>query len=153
MRVRIKVMEAKVRMNIQNQEELINEIYEWFSVGENYSVVHFAIEHGMSKEELFKVCEGDEELKKALDYAMSVQEYKVAEGALRGMLDRNVAIKMLETYSGWKMGRDENVGAIFAQIGESKLGIIFGGKKKEELGREEGIYERVIGGSSNGKAE
>ena len=81
---------------------LANEIYEWFSVPEHYSVVHFAIEHNMSKEELFRVCSEDRECQKMLDYAMSVQEYKVVEGAINGALDRNVVLKMLETYSGWK---------------------------------------------------
>ena len=69
---------------------------------EHYSVVHFAIEHNMSKEELFRVCSEDRECQKMLDYAMSVQEYKVVEGAINGALDRNVVLKMLETYSGWK---------------------------------------------------
>lgn len=118
-----------------DRAELIKEIYDWFSVGENYSIVHFAIEHNMSKEELMRVCTEDEELKKALEYAMSVQEYKVAEGAITGTLDRSVAIKMLETYNGWvKEDRDRNIGAVFAQIGESKLGIVLGRGDNKDSG-------------------
>jgi len=83
-------------------EWLAKEIYEWFSVPEHYSVVHFAVEHNMSKEELFRICAEDRECQRMLDYAMSVQEYKVVEGAINGALDRNVVLKMLETYSGWK---------------------------------------------------
>jgi hypothetical protein len=81
---------------------LAKEIYDWFSEPEHYSVVHFAVEHNMSKEELFRVCAEDRECQRMLDYAMSVQEYKVVEGAINGALDRNVVLKMLETYSGWK---------------------------------------------------
>jgi hypothetical protein len=83
-------------------EWLAKEIYEWFNVPEHYSVVHFAVEHNMSKEELFRICAEDRECQRMLDYAMSVQEYKVVEGAINGALDRNVVLKMLETYSGWK---------------------------------------------------
>lgn len=75
---------------------------EWIHQAEHYSVVHFAVECGMSKDALFKMAMSDEELKDALDYALSVQEWKVAEGAMNGTLDRNVALKLLETYSGWK---------------------------------------------------
>lgn len=84
------------------QKWLLKEMKEWFDIPENYSVVHFAIEHQMSKEELFRICSEDSELQKMLDYVMSVQEYKVTEGARNGEFDRNVALKMLETYSGWK---------------------------------------------------
>jgi hypothetical protein len=31
-----------------------------------------------------------------------VQEYKVCKGAMSGMMEKVVALKMLETYSGWK---------------------------------------------------
>jgi hypothetical protein len=56
----------------------------------------------MSKEELIKLSGDCVDLGKAVEYAFSVQEYKLAEGALSGVLDRNVALKMLETYNGWK---------------------------------------------------
>jgi hypothetical protein len=89
-------------MDTKYRDWLLKEMETWFSLPENYSVVHFAIEHGMSKEELFRVCGDDSELQRMLDYVMSVQEYKVSQGAMTGALDRNVALKMLETYSGWK---------------------------------------------------
>lgn len=75
---------------------------EWFNVPENFSVVHFAIENGISKEELFRLAGDHIELQEALDYGMSVQEYKVMQGTLTGALDKTVGLKMLETYSGWK---------------------------------------------------
>ena len=81
---------------------LAKEMIDWFSVPEHYSIVHFAIEQGMSKEELFRISGDNSELQKALDYALSVQEYKVAEGAITGALDKNVALRMLETFNGWK---------------------------------------------------
>lgn len=56
----------------------------------------------MSKEELFRLAGENSDLQKALDYGMSVQEYKVAHGAMIGTLAANVAQKMLETYNGWK---------------------------------------------------
>jgi hypothetical protein len=56
----------------------------------------------MSKEELFRVAGENGESQKALDYALSVQEYKVAEGSMTGALDRSVGLKLLETYAGWK---------------------------------------------------
>ena len=85
-------------------KELAEGIRVWISVPENYSVVHYAIEAGISKEELMRRGSEDDELGEALEYAMSVQEYKVVEGAMRGELDRNVVMKMLDTYSGWKGG-------------------------------------------------
>jgi hypothetical protein len=75
---------------------------EWIAEDEHYSVVHFAIEVGMSKEELFRMAGEDEGLGRALDYAFSVQEYKVCEGVLSGALDRTGGLKLLETYAGWK---------------------------------------------------
>lgn len=89
-------------MDTKYKAWLLKEMQEWFSLPENYSVVHFAIEHNLSKEELFRLCGEDSELQRMLDYVLSVQEYKVSEGAMTGALDRNVALKMLETYAGWK---------------------------------------------------
>ena len=83
-------------------EGLALALREWMGVAEHYSVVHFAVEHGMSKEELFRMAGEDSSLSKALDYAFSVQEYKVSEGVLSGALDRTGGLKMLETYAGWK---------------------------------------------------
>lgn len=74
----------------------------WIEEAEHYSVVEFAISRGMSKEELIRLGGDDKVLGDAIDYAFSVQEYKVTEGALNGVLDRAVALKMLETYNGWK---------------------------------------------------
>ena len=83
-------------------KRLAKEMIDWFSLPEHYSIVHFAIEQGMSKEELFRIAGDNGELQKALDYALSVQEYKVSEGAITGALDKNVSLRMLETFNGWK---------------------------------------------------
>lgn len=82
--------------------ELAKSLVKWIDEEEHYSVVHFAIEHGIGKGELMRLASEDLELGLAVDYALSVQEYKVADGAMRGVLDRNVSMKMLETYAGWK---------------------------------------------------
>lgn len=82
--------------------ELAEDLRAWIEEAEHYSVVEFAISRGMSKEELIRLGGDDKELGDAIDYAFSVQEYKLAEGALNGVLDRTVALKMLETYNGWK---------------------------------------------------
>lgn len=89
-------------MEERDYKKLANDLIEWFSVGENYSIVHFAIEHGLSKEELFRVAGENSELQDAVDYGLSVQEYKVMEGGMRGILEKSVVLKMLETYNGWK---------------------------------------------------
>ena len=83
-------------------EKLADEMVEWFSDPTHYSVVHFAVEKGMSKQDLFRLADEDEYFKQKLEYAFSVQEYKVVEGAISGALDRTSALKMLETYNGWK---------------------------------------------------
>jgi hypothetical protein len=87
-------------------EEIVKALRDWMSVDAHYSIVHFAVECGLSKDKLFKMAASEEGvasgLKDALDYALSVQEWKVAEGAMNGTLDRNVALKLLETYAGWK---------------------------------------------------
>lgn len=81
---------------------LASELVAWFAVPENYSIVHFAIEQNMSKEKLFRLASESSELQDAVDYGMSVQEYKLSHGALTGTLATPIAMKMLETYNGWK---------------------------------------------------
>jgi hypothetical protein len=83
-------------------EELAKTLGEWMTVPEHYNVVHFCVEVGLSKEELFRLAGESSVLQKALDCAFTVMEWKVSEGALSGALDRVAALKMLETYSGWK---------------------------------------------------
>jgi hypothetical protein len=82
-------------------KEIAVALRSWIHEAEHYSIVHFAVEIGISKDLLFKMATEDEELRAALDYALSVQEWKVAESAMRGELDRNVALKLLATYAGW----------------------------------------------------
>ena len=79
-------------------EDLIN----WFDDPSHYSVIHFASEAQISKKHLFKLGNDCKILGEALDYAFTVQEYKITEGALSGQLDKTTALRMLETYNGWK---------------------------------------------------
>ena len=81
---------------------LSEDLRKWFEEPEHMNVVHYAIERGMSKEELFGLAKEDEGLRKALWYGLSVQEYKIVEGVLSGEIDRGVGLRMLETYNGWK---------------------------------------------------
>lgn len=87
---------------LMTSKEIAADLIEWIDEAEHYSVVHYAVERGMSKEELFRKGGEDAELGRALDYALSVQEYKIADGGLNKELDRVVVLKMLETYHGWK---------------------------------------------------
>lgn len=91
-----------MEFNEMSVEERIADIRDWFSFPENYSIVHYAVERGVSKQELLKAGEDSERFGKALEYAFSVQEYKIVDGAINGKLDRTAALKMLETYNGWK---------------------------------------------------
>jgi hypothetical protein len=84
-----------------DHKEIAVALRPWIRVPDHYSVVHFAVEIGISKDLLFKMATENEELRATLDYALSVQEWKVSDGALQGTLDRTVALKLLETYSGW----------------------------------------------------
>jgi len=83
-------------------DELAAKLREWMSVPDHYNVIHFCVEVNLSKDELFRLAGESHVLQEALDYAFTVMEWKVAEGALSGTLDRMSALKMLETYSGWK---------------------------------------------------
>lgn len=83
-------------------KDLGDKLVKWISEPDHYNIVHFAVEAGISKEELFRYGNEDEYLSKCINYAFTVMEWKVSEGALGGDLDRTVALKMLETYSGWK---------------------------------------------------
>lgn len=85
-----------------DKHEFSVDMRKWLEDEEHYSVVHYAISRGMSKEELFGMAKEDEEFARTLWYALSVQEYKVTEGILNGIIDRTVGLKMLETYNGWK---------------------------------------------------
>lgn len=87
---------------MKRYDEIAKDMRKWFEEAEHYSVVHYAIERGMSKEELFSIAKEDEGFAKALWYGLSVQEYKIVEGMLSGVIDRTVGLKMLETYNGWK---------------------------------------------------
>ena len=89
-------------MDKSEYKRLADEMVEWFSTPEHYSVVHFAIEHGISKQKLIRMGDEDEYFKEKLEYAFSVMEYKVTEGALSGALDKSVSTKLLETYHGFK---------------------------------------------------
>ena len=99
--------------------EIADALREWIHVAEHYSVVHFAVECGLSKDKLFKMAASDEGvasgLSDALDYATSVQEWKVAEGAMNGTLDRTVALKMLETYAGWRAMKGDTTQVVNVQ--------------------------------------
>ena len=83
-------------------EELSRLLREWIAEKDNYSVIHFAAEHNISKDKLFRLAGENEKLKETLDYAFTVMEFKITEGALSGKLEKTVVLKMLETYSGWK---------------------------------------------------
>ena len=83
-------------------KDLAEQLRDWIKVPEHINVIHFAASAGVSKEELFRLAGEDSVLQTALDYAFTVMEWKVSQGALDGDLDRAVALKMLETYSGWK---------------------------------------------------
>lgn len=83
-------------------EELAKTLLDWIKEPEHFNVIHFAVEAGLSKDELIRLAGEDATLQKALDYAWTVMEWKVSQGALDGALDRVAALKMLETYAGWK---------------------------------------------------
>lgn len=89
-------------MDTVDYADMAKDIVEWFADPEHYSIVHYAVERGISKQELMKMGDDSPVFKKALDYAFSVQEYKVVEGVISGKLERTSALKMLETYNGWK---------------------------------------------------
>jgi hypothetical protein len=89
-------------MDKNEYKKFADKMVDWFSVPEHYSVVHFAIEHGISKQRLIRMGDEDEYFKEKLEYAFSVMEYKVTEGALSGALDKSVSTKLLETYHGFK---------------------------------------------------
>jgi hypothetical protein len=84
-------------------KELSDMLVAWIAVPTNYNFVHFAAEHLISKQELLTRAKDNKELEDSLQYALTVQEHKITEGALSGKLDKAVALRMLETYSGWKV--------------------------------------------------
>jgi hypothetical protein len=87
-------------MTEKEARQLGDALVEWFSEPEHYSIVHFAIEHGMSEKALMRI--EDEYFKEKLEYAFSVMEYKVTEGALSGSVEKSTAMKLLEKYCGFK---------------------------------------------------
>jgi uncharacterized protein YpiB (UPF0302 family) len=89
-------------MELDIHKQLASKLLEWIEDPENYSMVHFAVENKISKEKLLQMSTECVELGEAVEYGFSVQEYKITEGALSGQLDRQTALKMLETYSGWR---------------------------------------------------
>ena len=112
----------------KTHRELARLLIDYMGVDENYSVIKFAADMGMSKEELFRMAGEDSELSSALDYAFTVQEYKVCEGVLSGALDRSGGLRMLETYAGWKS--EVNV----LQKNEYKQYMAEADRRAEEIG-------------------
>lgn len=87
---------------VMGHDELGKALVAWITVPEHYNLLHFCSEAGLSKERLFRMAGESSVLQEALDYAMTVMEWKLSDGALQGNLDRVSAMKMLETYNGWK---------------------------------------------------
>lgn len=83
-------------------EDIANKMRAWILEPEHFNVIHFAVEAGLSKDELFRLAGENAVLQEALDFAFTVMEWKVSQGALDGEFDRQTALKMLETYAGWK---------------------------------------------------
>ncbi len=80
----------------------------WIKVPENFNVLQWAGENSISKKEMFEMAGQDLVFGKAMDLAMTIQEYKISMGALSGALNNSTAIKLLETYHDWKL--DTGVG-------------------------------------------
>ncbi len=107
----------------EEYDELARRMRLWIEQPENYSVVHFAVEQGLSKDELLEKVDKSDNLKRAYEYTLSVQEYKIVDGALRGALDRAVALKMLEMFNGWKNTESGNNIAIFQIFSKENVSI------------------------------
>ena len=75
---------------------------DWYDEAENYSIVLFAANNEISKKDLLRMVDEDEEFARAYDYALTVMEFKVTDGMLHGEIDRGVGTRLLETYCGWK---------------------------------------------------
>lgn len=80
----------------------------WLEDPKHFFVGQFAIEHGLSRDELDEVANNSPRFSRALKYAYAVQEYRVAMGALDGSIDRTVALKMLDTFHDWKSDTGSN---------------------------------------------
>lgn len=89
-------------MKEEEYKEFADDMVNWFDDDEHYSVVHYATERGISKKKLFEMAKADKYFEEKLEYALSVQEFKLSDGAITGTVDRQSALKMLETYNGWK---------------------------------------------------
>jgi len=83
-------------------KEKAKELIDWFDGEENYSIVQYAANHGVGKKELFRWAGEDEGYAKALDYALTVMEFKATDAMLFGKMDKSVGMKLLETYCDWK---------------------------------------------------
>lgn len=137
---------------MERYDEIAKDMRKWFEEAEHYSVVHYAIERGMSKEELFSMAKEDDGFAKAMWYGLSVQEYKIVEGMLRGEIDRGVGLKMLETYNGWK--GEVNIvqkveGSLSAEMADRLASAMEKLEKFKAGEMVEGFGEVISGGFSN----
>jgi len=85
-----------------DSKEWAKDLIGWFDGAENYSVVQYAAERGISKKELEEMCGDSEEFRLAYEYGLTVMEYKITDGALGGKVKEGVAMRILETYCGVK---------------------------------------------------
>ena len=83
-------------------EEVGNKLKKWILIEGNLNVIEFAVSASLSKNELFKLAGENQQLQKDLDFAITVMEWKITEGALYSKLDRTTSLRMLETYCDWK---------------------------------------------------
>ena len=78
------------------------DLREWISESENFLVMEFIASRDMSKDEFMEMVDEHDVLRKAYGFAMTQQEQKLMNGGLGGMVDKTMALRILEQYSGWK---------------------------------------------------
>lgn len=91
--------------NIMERKELHKlgkQLIEWMMDPPNFLVSAFAAENGISKKRLASFAKSDEEFNEILELAYTIQEVKVAKGALAGQIKEAVALRLLETFHDWK---------------------------------------------------
>lgn len=100
------ITEEKQAVNTGYHKALAKTLRDWMLVDDHYSIVHFSVEAGISKQKLFALADEEIELREALDYALSVQEWKIVDGVMNKIFDKSI-LKLLETYNGWNADEKE----------------------------------------------
>jgi hypothetical protein len=127
-------------------EQLADKLEQWIADPKNFWLGDFASDNGLWRQRLDEFADKSEKFSDALKRAKTIQESRIVQGAMAGILNSTMAIFSLKNVAGW---RD-------VQETESKTNITFTGFDKLKDEDLDALIEKLkdsTSQSSSGKAK